>query len=162
ALWCWKRSNFASPPRKSLLGLFQSFGKRGHDFEDVANDAVIRDFKNRRVRILVNGHDGARALHADDMLNRAADAEREIELWSDRLPRAANLSLHGEPAFIADGTRSSNFRTERFRQLLGLRNILRRFDATPDRNDERGLRKIDGGLGFLEKFERLGADLIGA
>src|SRR5437762_6056743 len=53
----------------TLLGFFQSFGQGGHDFEDVADDAVIGDFEDGRVGILVDGDDGARALHADHMLN---------------------------------------------------------------------------------------------
>src|ERR1051325_400613 len=96
----------------SSLCLLQLFGEGGHDFEDVADDAVIGNFENGRVRILVDGDDGARALHADNMLNGAADAKREVEFRRNGLAGAANLALHGEPAFVADGARGSNFRAE--------------------------------------------------
>src|SRR5882762_38793 len=69
-------STSASSCSRWMVNLFcflQLFGERGHDFEDVTNDAVVGDFEDRRVLILVDGHDGARALHADDVLNRAAD-----------------------------------------------------------------------------------------
>src|SRR6266403_5803818 len=83
-----------------IFRVFQGFGEGGHDFEDVANHAVVGDFKNRGVRILVDGDDSARAFHAYHVLNRAADAQREIKFWRDGLAGAAYLAFHGEPAFI--------------------------------------------------------------
>src|SRR5437763_9656378 len=56
---------------------------RRHDLEQVADDAVVGDLEDRRVGILVDGDDRARALHADEMLDRAGDAEREIQLRRD-------------------------------------------------------------------------------
>src|SRR5262245_12712265 len=85
-----------------LLGFLQFFGKRGHDFEDVSDYTVVGNFENRRILILVNRDDGARALHADNVLDGAADAKRQIKLRSDSLARAADLALHGEPAFVAN------------------------------------------------------------
>src|SRR5947207_12914040 len=102
---------------------FQSFGEGGHDFEDVADDTVIGDFKNRSVRVFVDGHDGARALHADDMLNRAADAQRQIQLWRNRLSRAADLPLHGETALIANRPRRVNLASPGLHQYLRHTNI---------------------------------------
>src|SRR5689334_7505052 len=122
------------------LGFFQSFGQCGHDFKDVGDDAVVRDFENWRVGVLVDGDDGARAFHADNMLDRAADAEREIKFGRDSLPGTADLALHRQPAFVADGARSRDFSAESFRERLGLRNIFRRLDAAADRHDERRLR----------------------
>src|SRR5438034_490702 len=120
----------------TLLGFFHTFGQSWHDFEDVAVDAVIGDFEDGRFGILVDGDDGARALHADNMLNGAADTKREVELGRDGLPRAANLALHGEPAFVADGTRGSDFRAERFRQRFRLRNIFGSLDAAADGDNQ--------------------------
>src|ERR1700739_370777 len=62
----------------NLFGLLQFFRKRRHDFEDVADDAVIGNFEDGGVLVLVDGHDGSRALHPHDVLNRAADAQRQI------------------------------------------------------------------------------------
>src|SRR5579864_4352619 len=104
------------------FGFFEGFGQRGHDFEDVRDYAVIRDFENRRVGVFVDGDDSARAFHADDVLDRPADAQRKIKLRRDGLPRASDLALHRQPAFIADGARSRDFSSERFRERLGLRN----------------------------------------
>src|SRR5262245_25983149 len=76
-----------------------------NDLEQVSDDPVVRDLENRRVGVLVDRHDGVRAFHADQMLNRARDAERDIELRRDGLPGAADLPLHREPAGVADRTR---------------------------------------------------------
>src|SRR5260370_21475426 len=116
----------------SGLDFFQSFGEGGHDFEDVADDAVVRDFENWSVGILVDGHDGARAFHADDVLNRAADAQRQIQFRRDGLAGAADLSLHREPAFVANRTLRRDFAAQRFRQRFSLRNLFGRFDPAPD------------------------------
>src|SRR5579859_646742 len=87
-----------------LFCFLQFLGERGHDFENVADDAVIGDFENRRVLIFVDGDDGARALHADDVLDVSADPEREVKFWRDGLAGAADLALHRKPAFVANGT----------------------------------------------------------
>ena len=56
--------------------LFQRRDHRRHDLEQIAHDPVIGDFENRRLGVLVNRDDRPRAFHADDVLNRARDAER--------------------------------------------------------------------------------------
>ncbi len=48
------------------------------DFEEVADDAVIGSSVDGGVSILVDRGDGARAFHAHDVLDCAADFEREI------------------------------------------------------------------------------------
>src|SRR2546429_1407332 len=143
----------------SGLGFFQGFGEGRHDLENVADDAVVGNFEDGGVRIFVDGDDGAGALHADDVLNRAADSQGQIEFRRDGLAGAADLALHGEPAFVANGTRCGDFTTQRFRERYGLWNILGRLDAAADGNYERRLRQVHGGFRFLEEIERLGANL---
>src|SRR3954447_18459647 len=83
--------------------LLVEFGDHGgHDLEEVARDPVVRDFEDRRLGILVDRDDRARAFHADEMLDRARDAKRDVELWRNRLSRAANLPIHGQPPRVAD------------------------------------------------------------
>src|SRR5437773_1261039 len=96
----------------SGLGFFQGFGEGGHDLENIADDAIVGNFEDGSVRIFVDGDDSAGALHADDVLNRPADAESKIELRGDGLAGAADLALHGEPAFIANRTRCGDFATQ--------------------------------------------------
>ena len=96
----------------------------------------------------------------DHVLDGAADAEREIELGRDGLAGAADLAVHGEPAFVADGARGADFAAHELREFFGEGNIFRRFDAAADGNEDGRLREVDGLLGFAEKVERLGADLL--
>src|ERR1041385_306514 len=63
-------------PRRSWLR-FQRLDHGGNDFEQVADDAVLGDLEDRRVGVLVDGDDGLTALHADQMLDGAGDAECE-------------------------------------------------------------------------------------
>ena len=103
-----------------LLRFFECLGEGGHDFEDVADDAVVGDFEDWGVLVFVDGDDGARAFHAYDVLDGAADAEREVELGRDGLAGAADLALHGEPAFVADRARGGDFAAESFGERFGL------------------------------------------
>src|SRR5262245_18419133 len=95
------------------------------------------------------------------MLDRAADAEREIQFRRNGLAGTANLALHGEPAFVANRTRGRELRAHGPGQCFGLSYVFRDLDAAADGNDERRLGEVDGGFRFLEKFERLGADIAG-
>src|SRR5215813_9364826 len=55
------------------LCLLQLFGQGGHDFEDVSDHAVVGNFEDWRVLVLIDGDDGAGAFHADDRLEAALD-----------------------------------------------------------------------------------------
>ena len=92
------------------------------------------------------------------MLDGAADAKREIEFGCDRLAGRANLALHGQPAVVADGTRSGKLTAERFGELLRHLQILLLLDAAAHGDDDLGLRKVHRLLGFLERFFRLRAN----
>ncbi len=145
-----------------LPHLLHFFSQRRDDVEQIAHDRIVGDFEDRRLGVLVHGDDGPRAFHAHDVLNGAADAEREIKLGRDRLARRADLAVHGEPAGVADGARGRQFAAERLGELLGHLDVFLLFDAAADGDDDFGLREIDGLLGFLEDFLRLVAnDAIG-
>src|SRR5882724_12957387 len=119
---------------------FQGFGERGHDFEDVADYAVVGDFEDGSVGIFVDGDDGAGAFHANNVLNGATDAESEIKFWRNGLAGAADLAFHGEPAFIANGAGRGDLAAESFGESFSLGNIFGGFDAAANGHDERGLR----------------------
>ena len=55
------------------------------------------------------------ALHADQVLDRAGDPERDVQLRRHGLPGTADLALHGQPAGVADGTRGRQLGAERLR-----------------------------------------------
>ena len=118
-------------------------------------NAVIGDLEDRRFGVLVDRDDRARALHSDQVLNRAGDPERDVQLRRDGLARAANLALHRQPAVVADRPRRRKLGAKGLRQLFGNRQVLLRLDPAPDGDDPLGLRQIDGLLRFLKRRLRL-------
>src|ERR1700733_2380088 len=78
------------------------FGERRDHVEEVAHNTIIGDLEDGGLYVFINRNNGARALHADDMLDGAADAERNVELGGHGLTRTANLPLGGHPAVVAD------------------------------------------------------------
>src|SRR5258708_17389110 len=105
--------------------------------------------------IFVDCDDGARAFHANDVLNRAADAEREIQLGCNRLAGGTDLAVHGKPAIVADRTRGGEIGAECVGQLLGDFDVFLFFDAAAYGHDHFGLGEVDGLLGFFKYFLRL-------
>src|SRR5687768_10985376 len=85
-----------------ISGLLELSNHRWHDLEQIANDAIVRDLEDRRIAIFINCDDRAGALHADHMLDRTGNAERHVQLWRNSLPGAAHLTLHRQPAAVAN------------------------------------------------------------
>jgi hypothetical protein len=50
---------------------FKTLGEKRDNFEEIADNAVISDIKDRGGRIPVNGNDNVRGLHSDKMLDLA-------------------------------------------------------------------------------------------
>src|SRR5258707_2890741 len=92
------------------------------------------------------------------MLDGAADADSQVKFGRNRLAGAADLAVHGQPAGIAYGTRRGNLSAQRVRERLGQLDVLLFFDAAAHGDNNLGLGKIDGLLGFLERIFGLVAD----
>src|SRR4051794_2874744 len=60
--------------------LFNLLDKRRHYIEQISDHPKVGDLKDGRFRILIDRDDRPRALHADDVLDSAANAEREVKL----------------------------------------------------------------------------------
>ena len=58
-LTCLPQAGLCYP---DLFCFFEFFDQGGDDFEEVAYDAVVGDFEDRRVLVFVDGGDGARRL----------------------------------------------------------------------------------------------------
>src|ERR1700735_4529435 len=71
-------SRVSYPRRLKLCSLFEFFDQRRNNFEEVADDAVIRNLKNWRVLVFVDGGNGSRTFHSNHMLNRATDSQSQI------------------------------------------------------------------------------------
>src|SRR5215469_16112840 len=124
----------------TITSLLQLFGESGHDFENVCYHAVIGDLEDGRVLVFVYRHNRARALHADNVLNCAADSQGEIQFRRYRLAGTADLTIHRQPALVADWTRSRQFSADGLCQRFRLGYVFGGFDAAPDGHDQRRLR----------------------
>ena len=105
-------------------------------FEEVADDAVVGDVEDRSFGVFVDGDDRAGVLHADDVLDRTRDAESDVNLRSDRLARRAYLAVDRQPVGVADRPRGRKIGSQSIRKLLCKSDILLRFDAASDGDDD--------------------------
>ena len=83
-----------------------------NDLEQVADQADIGDLEDRRLAVLVDRDDGARVLDAGEMLDRARDADRHVQLRRDDLAGLADLQLIRRVAGIHRRARGAHRRTE--------------------------------------------------
>ena len=91
-LACWRpgvtafdaRQAPPNGPRHELPSLLLPSLKRadqlGYNLEEVAHHTKVGDLEDRRVAILVDGDDRLRGLHAGPVLDRAGNAQRDIQL----------------------------------------------------------------------------------
>src|SRR5205823_13983166 len=123
--------------------LLDFLSEHGHSFKEVTDDSVIRDVEDGSFRVFVNRHDSLRVLHADQMLNRTRDADRNLELRRHGLTRRSNLSIDWQPLRIANGTRRGQIAAQRFGKFFRQPEIIFAFDTTTDRDNDVGLTEID-------------------
>src|SRR5688500_11266276 len=79
------------------------FGQLRHDLEQVADQADVRDLEDRRLFVLVDGDDHLRILHTCEVLDRAGNADRNIDFGCDNLAGLADLVIVGGIAGIDRG-----------------------------------------------------------
>jgi peptidoglycan/LPS O-acetylase OafA/YrhL len=70
----------------SGAGFANGFGEGRKHLKEVAGDADVGDFEDRRVGVLIDRHDALGAFHAHQVLDGAGDAHGQIELRRDGLP----------------------------------------------------------------------------
>ena len=87
------------------------------DLEQVADDDQVRELGDGGVGIAVDGDDRAGGLHPDLVLDRAADAEREVQLGLDDLARLADLLAVRDPARIDSGAGRADGPAERLGEV---------------------------------------------
>src|SRR5215831_9652035 len=84
----------------SRAALAELLGELRQCLEQIGNEAVVRDLKDRRLFVLIDGDDHLGILHAGEMLDRARDADRDIELGGYHLPGLAHLPVVGRIAGV--------------------------------------------------------------
>ena len=121
------------------LRCVQQLGELRDDLVQVADDAEVAELEDRRVRVLVDRDDHVRALHADLVLDRAGDAERDVELRRHGLAGLADLRGVRVPACVDDGARRADGAAERACELLGERELLGRAESAAAGDDDVGV-----------------------
>src|SRR5262245_50558201 len=84
----------------SRAPLAELLGELRQRLEQIGNEAVVRDLKDRRLLVLVDGDDHLGILHAGEMLDRTRDADRDIELRRHDLAGLAHLPIVGRIAGV--------------------------------------------------------------
>src|SRR5438128_742935 len=75
----------------SPMELPDLFRESRHDFEEIPHDPVVGNLEDRRVLVLVDGHNDLRRAHAGEVLDRARDADSDVERGAHRLAGLAHL-----------------------------------------------------------------------
>src|SRR5215813_9860178 len=77
----------------SALGSANRFDELWDDLIQVAYQGVSRHLKDRRVGVFVNRDDDPRILDAGQVLNRAGDSKRDVQLGRDDLAGLSDLII---------------------------------------------------------------------
>src|SRR5581483_8515283 len=103
--------------RYPALLLVDRGGQLGNDLEQIAHDAVIGHLEDRRFLVLVDRNDGLAVLHPGEMLDRARDADGNVEIRRHDLAGLADLVVVGHVARVDRGAAGA----EPGAQLVGQR-----------------------------------------
>ena len=79
---------------------------------EIGDEAVVGDLEDRRLLVLVDRDDDLRVLHAGQVLDRARDADRDVELRGDHLAGLADLPVVRRIARVDRRARGAHRRAE--------------------------------------------------
>src|SRR5206468_11946074 len=68
-----------------------------HHLEQIPDNAVVRHLEDRRVSVLVDGHDDLGRAHPREVLDRPRNADRDVQRRADRLAGLSYLVRMGPP-----------------------------------------------------------------
>ena len=108
----------------------------GHDLVQVADHRVVGAREDRRLRVAVDREDLLRALRAGDVLRRAADAARDVQIRGDLRARLPDLVGVRAPAGGRDDARAADRAAEQAGELFDDVERLRRADAAAAADDD--------------------------
>src|ERR1700675_3449217 len=76
----------------ALLAAFLQFCRELRQrLKKIGNEAIVRDLENRGLAVLVDRYDDLGILHAGEVLDRARDADRHVEVGRHDLAGLAHL-----------------------------------------------------------------------
>src|SRR3954470_22309778 len=125
-----------------LLAGGDLLGGGGDDRVEVADDAEVGQLEDRRLGVLVDGHDGLRGLHAGAVLDRTGDADGDVELRRDGLAGLPHLEAVGIEAGVHRGAGGADGGTEGGGAPLDDREVLRAGHPATAGDDDRGLGQL--------------------
>src|ERR1700691_186070 len=91
-------------------------GKFGQSRIEISDQAVVGYLEDRRLLVLVDGHDDLRILHPRQMLDRARDADGNIEVRRHHLAGLADLPVIGCITGVDRGAGGAHRRSRRKRR----------------------------------------------
>src|SRR2546426_8169470 len=114
-------------------------GQLRDDVKQIADDSVVGHLEDRRVLVLVDRDDDFRRAHPRQVLDRARDADGDVERGADGFARLAHLVGMRPPPRIHHRARRPHRRRppQRARQLLHELEAGRLLEAAPTRHDDR-------------------------
>src|SRR3954452_8190120 len=126
-------------------------GQLRQDLVEVADDAEVGELEDRRVGVLVDGHDVLRGLHADLVLDGAGDARRQVQLRGDGLARLADRRRVGVPAGVDHraGGGDGAVAAERLGQVVAELEALGLAQAAAAGDQDAGALDVDVGPALL-------------
>src|SRR4029077_9683054 len=116
--------------------LFARGGQFRHDLEEIADDAVVGHLEDRCFLVLVDRHDGLAVLHAGEMLDRAGDADGDIEVGRHHLAGLADLVVVRHVARIDGGAAGAQPGAQLVGQGLEHLEVLAACQAPAARDDD--------------------------
>jgi len=106
-----------------------------HCLEQVSHEAVVGNLEDGRLCILVDGDDHLAVLHACQVLDRAADADGDVQLRGDNLARLPYLQVVRHKAGVDSSTRGANRSAHLVSQVVQKLEVLAVLQAAAARND---------------------------
>src|SRR5258705_3788435 len=118
-----------------LQELLELFRELGYDLAEVGDEAEVGDLEDRRLRVLVHRDDDFRRSHPGQMLDRARDAEAQVELGRDGPAGLSDLEPVRPPAGVDGGAGRAHRGADHTPQLLEDHVILGPLHPTAARDD---------------------------
>src|SRR4051794_31094631 len=115
----------------------------GDDFEKVPDNTVIGNAENRGVGVLVDGDDDPGTAHAGQMLDGAADAAGDVEVWGDSFAGLPDLKGIVTITGVASPARRSDCAAEQRCELSEQGKAGGTFHAAPAGDDDPRLCEVD-------------------
>src|SRR5439155_23281468 len=138
--WRWAGAAFPVPLRRGLR-LLDLGGQGRHERERIGDDAVIGHLEDVGVGILVDRDDRLALGHAGEMLDRAGDPDRDVQIRRDGLAGLADLLLVRAPSGVGHGAGRAERGTEGGGELLDELPVLGPAKPAPAGHDDARLRE---------------------